>query len=122
MDKQAKREIIKEYKQIKKPMGVFQIKNEINGRVLIGNSRNLENRYNSYVFQLNMGNYRNKALQEDWNKYGEKSFTYSILEEIEQDDNPFRDYNDELKSLEEKWLEKLQPFDEKGYNKKPVKK
>lgn len=27
------------------------------------------------------------------------------------------DYTEELKTLEEMWIEKLQPFNEKGYNK-----
>jgi len=38
IDKKAK---IREYKDIPRPMGVFQIKNKVNGKVLIGSSNNL---------------------------------------------------------------------------------
>jgi len=29
-------------------------------------------------------------------------------------------YTDDLKMLEEMWIEKLQPFDENGYNKRKI--
>ena len=31
-------------------------------------------------------------------------------------EDPLYDYKEDLKTLEELWLEKLQPYDEKGYN------
>jgi len=30
------------------------------------------------------------------------------------------DYADDLKMLEEMWIEKLQPFDERGYHKRKI--
>ena len=30
------------------------------------------------------------------------------------------DYTDDLKMLEEMWIEKLQPFDERGYNQRKI--
>ena len=52
MDKKAR---IKEYKGIPRPMGVYQIKNTVNGKVLIGSSNNLAAILNRYRAELKMG-------------------------------------------------------------------
>jgi hypothetical protein len=39
-----------------------------------------------------------------------------VLEVLEEPEEGFFDKKDELKRLEKKWLEKLQPFGENGYN------
>ena len=58
----------------------------------------------------------NNLLQEDWNKYGEKAFVFEVLEVLKEKEEGFSDIKEELKKLEEKWLEKLQPFGERGYH------
>jgi len=37
---------------------------------------------------------------------------------LEPKDGPDYNYTNDLAVLEDMWLEKLQPYDEKGYNKK----
>jgi hypothetical protein len=51
-------------------------------------------------------------------EFGEGNFVYEILSEIKQDDTKTTDYRKELKQLEEMFIEELQPFDDKGYNKR----
>ena len=68
--------------------------------------------------QLNFGNHPNKELQNEWNEYGEESFEYEILSEIREKDAEERDYKKEIKDLEELYIEEMQSFGEKGYNKK----
>lgn len=116
---QSRKEMIRNYKERRKPAGVFQIKNIANGKVLLGSSLNLEGPLNSHRFMLTTGSHRNKALQNEWNAYGEKNFVFEILETVKVTDDPNFNLNDELTLLEEIWLERLQPFGEKGYNTDP---
>ncbi len=118
MDKQAKsrKELNREYKERVKPAGVFQVKNTVNGKILLGSSLNLEGPLNSHRFMLKIGSHRNKALQQEWNEYGEDKFVFEILETVKVRDDPNFNLSDELTLLEMIWFEKLQPFGERGYN------
>lgn len=112
-----KSEIKKNYKQSLQPMGIYQIKNLVNNKILIGSSKNLPGRINRFKFSLKFGAESNKELLEDYKKYGEGSFSFEILDILNPKEDPAYDYTEDLKVLEGMWLEKLQPFGEKGYNK-----
>jgi group I intron endonuclease len=112
----SKKDIIREYKERQKPAGVFQIKNTINGKVLLGSSLNLEGPLNAHKFMLTVGSHRNKALQQEWDEYGADKFIFEILEVVQVRDDPNFNLKDELTLLEQIWLEELQPFGERGYN------
>ena len=113
----SRKEINREYKERIKPAGVYQVKNMANGKVLLGSSLNLEGPLNRHRFMLKIGSHTNKALQKDWDELGPEQFTFDILEEVKQrPDDPSFNLKDELSLLEMIWLEKLQPFGERGYN------
>ncbi len=112
----SKEELKREYKERPKPAGVFQIKNTVNGKVLLGSSLNLEGPLNSHKFMLTIGHHDNKELQKDWNEYGPDKFVFEILEVVQVTDDPNFNLSDELMLLEEIWLEKLEPFGARGYN------
>ena len=112
----TRKELQREYKDRAKPAGVFQITNIVNGKMLLGSSLNLEGPLNGHKFMLGIGSHRNKALQSDWNEYGSENFVFEILEVIEINDSPNFNLSDELTLLEQIWLEKLQPFEVRGYN------
>lgn len=109
-------DIKREYKDRKKPAGVFQVKNISNEKVLLGSSLNLEGPLNSHKFMLTIGLHRNEALQKDWNECGPGKFVFEILEVVKVKDDPNFNLSDELTLLEQIWLEKLHPFGERGYN------
>jgi hypothetical protein len=113
----SKQELKREYKERKKPAGVFQVRNTANGKVLLGSSLNLEGPLNAHKFMLAIGKHRNEQLQADWNTFGPDKFVFEILEEVKEKDDPNFDIRDELTLLEQIWLEKLQPFGKRGYNK-----
>ena len=113
----SKQDLKREYKERRKSAGVFQIKNTVNGKVLLGSSLNLEGPLNSHKFMLTIGRHRNETLQKDWNEFGGDKFLFEVLEEVKVKDDPNFNLNDELTLLEQIWLEKLQPFGERGYNK-----
>jgi hypothetical protein len=107
------------YKEREKPAGIFQVKNLSNGKVLLGSSLNLEGPLNSHKFMLTIGRHRNEELQKDWNASGPDNFAFEILEVVKPGSDPGFDMNDELTLLEQIWIEKLQPFGERGYNREP---
>ena len=115
----SRQEIKREYKERKKPAGIFQVKNIRNGKVLLGSSLNLEGALNRHRFELEVGSHRSKELQRDWNELGADAFVFEILEEVKVRDVPHFDLGDELTLLEQIWIEELQPFGERGYNTEP---
>lgn len=114
----TKKEIREEYKNIKFKVGVYKIENIINKKVLIGSSRDVISTWNKNRFQLNFGSHPNKELQTDWNSFGADNFKFEIVSEIPQVDDKITYDSNELKLLEEMFLQELCPFDEKGYHKR----
>lgn len=115
MDKQRRKELLEEYKQIKIYMGVIKIKNTVSGKIFISTCSNLKNRWLTLRGQLDMGRFANSELQKDWNELGADVFTYEVIEEKEVKEDTDKRW--ELKQMESKWLEKLQPYGDRGYNK-----
>ncbi len=113
-----KKELKKQYKQTLQPMGIYQVKNLVNGKIFIGSGKNLPGKLNSSKFQLESGSHMNRELQEDFNQYGKKKFSFEIIDYLEPKEEPNYNYSEDLSVLEEMWKEKLQPYGEKGYNKK----
>ena len=112
----SRQELKRDYLERVKPAGVFQVKNTITGKMLLGSSLNLEGALNSHRFSLTIGSHRNTALQHDWNSYGSDAFAFEVLEMVKISDSPYFNLNDELTLLEQIWIEQLQPFGERGYN------
>ncbi|HXU37285.1 MAG TPA: GIY-YIG nuclease family protein [Blastocatellia bacterium] len=117
MDK-TRKELKKEYQQNHPPMGVYQIRNIADDKVLIGSALNLTGAINSNRFQLNAGSHPNKTLQAEWREFGGDSFAFEIVDELAATEGPGHDYRADLEFLEEFWLEKSQPYGERGYNQK----
>ena len=68
------------------PSCVYQIINLINNKVYIGETTRGELRWKDHLARLRGNYHRNKLLQEDFNKYGEEAFEWSILKEFEDED------------------------------------
>lgn len=114
MDKQKRKELMEQYKQMKTHMGIIRITNNVNGKIYLATCSNLKNRWMSIRMQLDIGRFPNSKLQEDWNQLGEDVFEYEVIEKKEVTED--MDTRWELKQMEKVWLEKLQPFGDKGYN------
>lgn len=115
----TRKELIDEYKQIKFRMGVFQIRNTMNGKIFIESSVNLDKIWNRHQTELNFGGHRNLNLQKEWNAFGEDKFVFEVLSEIEQREGDTTDPKKELQLLEKMFIEELQPFEDKGYHNRP---
>jgi len=115
IDKKRRKELLEQYKELKTYMGIYQIKNNVNGKVFIDSCSNLKNRWLTLKMHLDMGRHPNAELQKDWNTFGPEAFSYEVLEQKEAD--KVEDIRWELKKMKKKWLEKLQPYEDRGYNK-----
>ncbi len=115
MDKQKRKQLQEEYKQMKTYMGVVQITNHANGKIYVASYPNLKNRWLTVQAQLDMGRFVNSQLQQDWKEFGPESFSFEVLEQKESND--VSDVRWTVKQMAKPWLEKLQPYGDKGYNK-----
>ncbi|MCQ6560206.1 GIY-YIG nuclease family protein [Paenibacillus mendelii] len=115
MDKNKRKELQEEFKLIKTYMGVIKITNKTNGKIYMDSFPNLKNKWMTIQMQLDMGRFANSQLQQDWKEMGSSAFAFEVLEEKEADD--VTDIKWELKQMEKLWLEDLQPYGDKGYNK-----
>ena len=111
----TRKELQDEYKQLKPPMGVFQIRNTSNGKVLIDSSVDMKSRWNRHRMELKFGKHQNLALQNDWNEQGEENFVFEVLSEIEPKDGDKVDYPKELSTLQSMIAEDLNLDDDQVY-------
>ena len=82
----------------------------------MGVSLDLPGVLNRHRFQLRMGSHRNLTLQAEWHEFGSDHFSFEILDELKpQEDSP-QNFQEELAILESLWLDKLQPYGDRGYN------
>lgn len=116
MDRKAR---IRDYKESRRPIGVFQVRNMANGKRLVGKSTDLPAMLNRQRWQLSMGMHTNPTLQREWNEYGESAFVFEVLDVLTVPEQPGYDPTDDLRALEEIWLDKLVPFGDRGYNTGP---
>ncbi|MFB9274535.1 GIY-YIG nuclease family protein [Cohnella cellulosilytica] len=114
--REERAKLIAQYKEIPIQAGVYQIRNKQSGKVLVDSTPNLKS-LNGRASSLNSGTFPNKELQREWSEYGEDAFAMEVLEVLKPSDNPFVNVKDELKELEAQWIDKLQPFGDKGYHK-----
>lgn len=88
-------------------MGVYSITSVATGDAYIGSSVRVDNRWEGHRHDLNAGRHHNAPLQHDWRRYGEASFAFKFLQEVE--------HPDELQGAEQRWMDNVRP----AYNLKP---
>lgn len=59
--------------------GIYQIRNIINNKKIIGLSKNIYKRWEHHKYHLKRNIHDNPYLQSAWNKYGENNFTFEII-------------------------------------------
>jgi len=113
MDRKA---LIRRYKETPRPMGVFRVTNNVNGKSFVCSSADVNAMLNRQRAQLGFGSHPNRALQKDWNELGADAFEFVIVDTLKPSDEPGYDPASDLQVLEELWLERLAPYGERGYN------
>jgi group I intron endonuclease len=91
--------------------GIYMIRNVINNKKYVGStcsSNGFYKRWRIHKAYLRHNNHPNSHLQNAWNKYGEDSFEFMILEECE---------DNKLISREQYWISRYDTTNRaKGYN------
>lgn len=91
--------------------GVYKIENLKNGKLYIGSTiMTFIKRLSHHISLLRANKHKNKHLQNAWNKYGEESFKFEIVELCTKEECLIR---------EQFWLDKLE-CKIKGYNINPL--
>ena len=88
--------------------GIYFILNVQNGKVYVGQSISIERRFGDHKSALRNNHHKNNHLQSAWNKYGENSFRFCILEECS---------DESLDENEVWWIDYFDSMNrDKGYN------
>jgi hypothetical protein len=101
-------------------MGIYQIPNLDNGKIYVDASMDLDGARNRLQFMTGMDQSPISELQADWQTYGGTRFVFEVLddlkpkEEFMSDTSELTKYRKELDALLGLWLEKLQPYGDKG--------
>jgi hypothetical protein len=114
-EQKTRKELVAEYKELKHPMGVYQIRNTENNKVYVAGSLNLRAAWNQEQFKLDGGLHMNAALQSDWKTFGKDKFAFEVLFELKLADDA-ADPRAQVKELETMTIEEVQPFGDRGYN------
>ncbi|MGL5329774.1 MAG: GIY-YIG nuclease family protein, partial [Peptostreptococcaceae bacterium] len=64
--------------------GIYQIRNIDNGKVYIGSSKDVDKRWKQHIYSLNNKSHHSIKLQRAWDKYGQESFSFEIIEQCEE--------------------------------------
>lgn len=88
--------------------GIYRIRNIVNNKSYIGHAIDIRKRWLEHLNALRHGIHHSYHLQKSWDKYGEDSFEWTILEECEED---------KLIEREQHWMNLFHCADPKfGYN------
>jgi hypothetical protein len=102
-------------KEEKPVAGVFQIRNIQNHKAFVDSTRNV-NTLNGQKFMLEHRSHSNQSLQREWDECGPEAFVFEVLEVLQKTPDKYYDLKDSLKKLMAKWIQQLQPFGDRGYN------
>ena len=62
-------------------IGIYKIQSKTSNNCYIGSSINIKKRWDRHLYDLRRNKHHSIILQRAWDKYGEKDFEFSILEE-----------------------------------------
>jgi group I intron endonuclease len=95
--------------RISNKSGIYKIQNIINNKVYVGSAINLRKRKNNHLSDLRYNRHSSSHLQNAFNKYGEKTFKFVVLESVKN--------IIELEEREIFWIKKLKShINSNGYN------
>lgn len=88
-------------------IGIYKIENKVNGKLYVGSSVDIYNRWCQHINGLDSKTHKNKHLISSWHKYGEDEFEFVVIEECGSEN---------LIEREQYWMDTLKP----EYNKTKI--
>lgn len=107
MDKQARREAIRDFKEKKTVAGVYAVRCAASGEVWVAGAPNVEPQHQRHWFGLRTGGHPNRAMQAAWNAHGADAFSFEVLERLDDEDLTPLGRADLIKARERHWLATL---------------
>jgi hypothetical protein len=89
MNKDEKKAAIAAYKKRESVAGIYAVRCAASGEVWVGQTPNLDTIQNRVWFTLRLGNNLHDGLQKAWLDHGPDSFTFEVLERLEDEKLPY---------------------------------
>ncbi len=91
-------------------IGIYEIINLLDGKATayVGSSNNILKRWRQHRYTLSKNTHRNQHLQRAWSKYGAEAFTFSLIEELDNENG--------LLIREQYWLDRYLETPNSCYN------
>ena len=81
--------------------GIYKITNKVNGKIYVGSSINVFNRWRVHKCCLINNEHHSILLQRAWNRHGEQNFVFEVVEEVSK--------KEKLIEREQHYLDVLKP-------------
>jgi hypothetical protein len=107
MDKHARREAIRDFKEKKTVAGVYAVRCAPSGEVWVAGAPNVEPQHQRHWFGLRTGGHHNRAMQAAWAAHGGEAFSFEVLERLDDEDLTPLGRADLIKARERHWLAAL---------------
>lgn len=93
--------------------GIYEIRHRESGKVYVGSACHIRRRFCEHKSELLRGIHHSKHLQRVWNRYGEESLDFKIIETVESESD--------LLIREQYWINKMKACDKRfGFNMAPI--
>ncbi|MBS0331952.1 MAG: GIY-YIG nuclease family protein [Proteobacteria bacterium] len=107
MDKSSRRQLVRDYKERKAPIGVYAVRCAATGEAWVGVSKDLEQQPNRLWFALRMGGHPNKSMQAAYAAHGAEAFAIETLDVVDDRDLGVIGREARLKEREAHWRAEL---------------
>jgi hypothetical protein len=107
MDKSNRRQLVRDYKDRKAPVGVYAVRCAATGEAWVGMSKDLDQQPNRLWFALKLGGHPNKGMQAAYAAHGAEAFAIETLEVLDDKDLGALGRESLLKARDAHWRAEL---------------
>lgn len=107
MDKNNRRQAVRDYKERKVSMGIYAVRCAASGEAWVGVSKDLDQHTNRLWFALRMAGHPNKAMQAAFQAHGQDAFRIETLEVVDVEGLEGYSLDARLKDRDAHWRAEL---------------